>query len=98
MTSAAVPVKKTSSATYSNSRGINDSTTSKPSSRAIVTTLARVMPARIDAPSGGVMILPSRTTNTFSPEPSLTYPLTSSAIPSAYPSAAASWRIRIEFM
>ena len=72
VTSAAVPVKKTSSAMYSSSRGISDSTTSKPSSRAILMMLARVMPARIDAPSGGVMILPSRTTKTFSPEPSLT--------------------------
>jgi hypothetical protein len=34
--------------------------------------LARVMPPRIEDPSPGVKILPSRMTKTFSPEPSLT--------------------------
>ena len=58
------------------------STTSKPMSRARVITVSRVIPGRIDEVSDGVWIFPSRTTKTFSPEPSETKPEASSAIAS----------------
>ena len=51
--SAAVPVKKSSSARYSNSRGSACSRTSKPCSRASVITVSRVMPWRIECASAG---------------------------------------------
>src|ERR1017187_9175947 len=70
--SAAVPEKNPSSAMYSSSRGTMVSTTGIPRSPASAMTLSRVMPGSTEAPSGGVRILPSRTTKTFSPEPSLT--------------------------
>jgi len=45
---------------------------SKPRSRAIVMTELWVIPSRAPALSGGVMILPCRTTKMFSPVHSLT--------------------------
>ena len=39
-------------------------------SRAIRMTVSRVMPGRQDEVVGGVVSTPSRTTKTFSPEPS----------------------------
>ena len=43
-----------------------------PSSRAICRTESRVIPGSTELPSGAVCRTPLRTTNTFSPEPSLT--------------------------
>ena len=54
--SAAVPVRKTSSAWYSSPRAMSRSTTSKPRSAAICTTDRAVMPSRIEALDGGVQI------------------------------------------
>ena len=82
VTSAAVPVRKHSSALYSSSRVIGCSTTSMPLSRAIRTTASRVMPSRI-VPRGGVFRVPSRTRNTFSPRASLTRPVVSSMMASS---------------
>jgi hypothetical protein len=82
-TSAAVPVKKASSARYRSVRTMSASRTRMPSSAAICRMLARVMPARQPAASGGVQSTPSRTTKTFSPEPSVTYPLGLSRMPSS---------------
>ena len=68
--SAAVPVKKTSSAMYRLSRGMSCSMTSWPNSPASVMTQSRVSPGSTEAVSGGVMSLPSRTVKRFSPLPS----------------------------
>ena len=81
--SAAVPVKNTSSAMYSISRGICASRTAIPASRASVMIVSRVIPPRIVPSSGVVTIVPPDTRNTFCPEPSLTMPLGLSAMPSA---------------
>jgi hypothetical protein len=59
-------------------------------------TESRVIPPRMDEPSGGVKIAPSRTMSRFWPLPSLRLPLTSSAMPSEYPSAIASILISCE--
>jgi hypothetical protein len=83
VTSAAVPVKKSSSATYSASRGAVCSGTSSPITRASVITVSRVMPGSTAAAVGGVKRTPSRTRNRFSPGPSLSRPLLSSAMASA---------------
>ena len=81
--SAADPVMKTSSATYSISRGMVSSATARPISRARVMTQSRVMPGRTAEDSGGVMSLPSWTRKMFSPLPSLTWPRVFRAMPSA---------------
>lgn len=83
VTSAAVPVKNASSDRYSSSRVIRSSRTGIPSSRASVRMVSRVMPARMDPDSGGVIRQPRLTTNRFSPLPSLTYPWVSSRIASS---------------
>ncbi len=66
------------------------STTSTFSDCASLTTVSRVSPARIEAATGGVYSLPSRTRNRFSPAPSLTKPEAFSAIPSWKPRRRAS--------
>src|SRR5258707_5935267 len=55
VTSAAVPVKNTSSAIYNNSRGMIVSTSGMPSSRANWSTESRVIPGSTEAPNGGVL-------------------------------------------
>jgi hypothetical protein len=50
---------------------------------AISITVFRVIPGRIDVARSGVKITPSFTTNTFSPEPSATYPSAVSRIASS---------------
>jgi hypothetical protein len=82
-TSAAVPVKKASSARYRSVRTRSVSRTGMPSPSAMVMMLSRVSPARQPAASGGVWRTPSRTANTFSPDPSVTYPLGFSRMPSS---------------
>src|SRR5256885_7599864 len=72
VTSAAVPVKKASSAMYNISRGIGASATGIPKSRANLSIESRVMPGSTEFPSGAVCSTPLRTMNTFSPDPSLT--------------------------
>jgi hypothetical protein len=57
--------------------------TSTPRSAAICATDRAVIPSRIEAADDGVEISPSRTTNTFSPEPSDTRPCSSSMIASS---------------
>jgi hypothetical protein len=52
-------------------------------SLAIVTTESRVMPDRIDDPTGGVWMTPSRMMKMFWPLPSLRLPSVSRAMPSA---------------
>ena len=80
--SAAVPVKNTSSAMYSISRGTICSRTGIfRSSHSFITEL-RVMPGSTLAPIGGVISAPSMATKMFSPDPSLTKPFVSSAMPS----------------
>ena len=48
----------------------------------MVSTESRVMPLKAELARGGVKMTPLRTMKTFSPEPSLTSPFTSSAMPS----------------
>jgi hypothetical protein len=68
--SAAVPVKNSSSARYSSSRGTRCSTTGMPLRRARVITVSRVIPGSTDDTSGGVTRVPFFTMNRFSPLPS----------------------------
>ena len=72
VTSAAVPVKNTSSASQSWSRVMRHSSTGMPSSRASVRIVSRVMPSRIEPRDRGVWSTPFFTMKMFSPEPSLT--------------------------
>ena len=71
VTSAAVPVKKASSAMYTSSRVMRFSTTLMPSSSARVRMVLRVMPFRQEVTSG-VYTTPFLTRKMFSPEPSAT--------------------------
>ena len=71
VTSAAVPVKKASSAVYISSRVRFFSITSMPRSFAMVITESRVIPSSA-LESDGVNNLPFFTINIFSPEPSHT--------------------------
>ncbi len=96
VTSAAVPVKNTSSAPNRSPRVIERSRTSMPSSPSSFVTDARVMPSRIPAPTGGVETTPSRTTKMFSPDPSETMPSSVSITASSYPVRRASCLARIE--
>ena len=72
VTSAAVPVKKTSSARYTSSRVIRSSTRGASISRSRVSAVSRVMPGSSDDDTGGVLTVPRRTTKMFSPGPSAT--------------------------
>jgi hypothetical protein len=83
VSSAAVPVKNTSSAMYSISRGMCSSRTGIPCAAASCMMVWRVIPPRMLPSSGVVMSAPSDTMNTFCPDPSLTIPDGLSAIPSA---------------
>ena len=73
VTCAAVPVRKTSSATNSSQRSMGRSSTVSPiSSRSRVMSDRRVMPSSTLWLSEGVATTPRRTRKMFSPEPSLT--------------------------
>ena len=72
--SAADPVKNTSSAKYSLSRDMISCDTSYPRSSAIVITVSLVIPRSTDEPRSGVYILPSSIKKMFSPDPSATFP------------------------
>ena len=83
MSSAAVPVKKHSSALY---RSVRDEVLLAhrvAGSRASVMTVLRVMPSRQPAEVGGVVSMPSRTMKTFSPDPSVMKPASFSMMASS---------------
>src|SRR5262245_178307 len=83
VTSAAVPVMKISSAVTRSERMRFFSSTVYPRSCAIWISESRVIPGRIEVDSGGVVIFPSLTTKTFSPEPSAMNPSAVSRIASS---------------
>jgi hypothetical protein len=88
--SAAVPVKKTSSA-LNNMYIVRFSTlTSMPSFLAIVTTALDVMPSSAPALVGGVEMTPFFTRNMFSPTPSATQPFGARQMASSAPLMLAS--------
>src|SRR6185437_8680269 len=93
VTSAAVPVKNSSSARYSSSRGMDASRTVRPSCAASFITVSRVIPPSTECARPGVSTLPSLTRKRFSPAPSLTVPSGARPMPSAKPKRLASMLI-----
>ena len=74
LTSAAVPVRNTSSARYRSLRARSATRTSMPASAAMAITESRVMPGSAPADMGGVTMTSPSPAKMFSPEPSATRP------------------------